>query len=398
MVGAVGVFGGSFNPPHIGHITAVKTAFEWLKLKKVIFIPSRIPPHKKLAISSPNAEIRAELLRSCLASEPWAEVSEIELNRDSVSYTYDTLRELFSIMPNEQFVLLVGTDMFKSLESWFNGEWILRNVSIAVFCRTQQDGEVIEQYAEKYKRLYNTIVDIVPNFAIEISSTKLRSLLSERKGREYTEKNEYAFIIKHGLYGAKPDYVWLRNQAYSMLKLKRIPHVQGTEKVACELAELYGENVDDARTAAILHDITKKLDMQQQLILCKKYGIMVDSLESSSEKLLHSKTGAYYSRDMFGISRRVFEAIKWHTTGKAAMSLLEKIIYIADYIEPTRDFEGVDKLRELAYTDINLAMLLGLKMSVLELEERNVPVHHRTFEALEYYENLSSGKVMEEQI
>ena len=143
-----------------------------------------------------------------------------------------------------------------------------------------------------------------------------------------------------------------------------------------------------AREAGILHDITKKLGLEELLILCSKYDILNDALENKSEKLLHSKTGAALSRDLFGISDDVYSAIRWHTTGREDMTLLEKIIYLADYVEPNRDFEGVEPLRKLCYEDLNAAMELGLKMSIEDLEERGSPIHQKTLEAYEYYSKV----------
>lgn len=121
------------------------------------------------------------------------------------------------------------------------------------------------------------------------------------------------------------------------------------------------------------------------MILCEKYGIIPDKLEAKSEKLLHSKTGAAIARERFGVSSRVEEAIRWHTTGKPDMTKLEKIIYLADYIEPSRDFPGLDRLRRLAYEDLDRALVLGFEMSLEDLASYGSPAHKNTLDALEWY-------------
>ncbi len=166
-----------------------------------------------------------------------------------------------------------------------------------------------------------------------------------------------------------------------MLSPRRIPHVQGTEEEAVRLAERYGADVGKAREAAILHDITKNVDQNAQLILCDKYGIILDRDERSNEKLLHAKTGAAVANDLFGADEDVCQAIYWHTTGRADMTVLEKVIYLADYIEPTRHFEGVEPLREIARRDLDAAVLQGLRMSIEEIKSRGVVPHQRTLEA-----------------
>ena len=160
-----------------------------------------------------------------------------------------------------------------------------------------------------------------------------------------------------------------------------MPHVLGTEQEAVRLAERYGADVTKARIAALLHDCTKKLDMDEQLALCKKYHIPLDELERKALKLLHSKTGAAIARDVFAVDDDVYNAIMYHTTGKPDMTLLEKIIYLADYIEPTRDFPGVEALRRTVYEDLDRGLLMGLTMTIEEMEEMGNPVHHMTRDA-----------------
>lgn len=164
-----------------------------------------------------------------------------------------------------------------------------------------------------------------------------------------------------------------------------MPHVLGCEEEAVRLAERWGEDPMDAAEAGILHDITKKLEKDEQLILCREYDIMVDTIEFESTKLLHSKTGAMLAQDLFGVSDRVRDAIYWHTTGRPEMTLLEKIIYMADYIEPNRKFDGVDELRKLAYEDLDKAMILGLEMSIEDIRSYGVEPHPRSKEALEWF-------------
>ena len=151
------------------------------------------------------------------------------------------------------------------------------------------------------------------------------------------------------------------------------------------LAMRYGEDAEAAAEADILHDITKKLSYDEQLILCDKYGIILDKDQLANEKLLHAITGAAFARDVFGVSDAVYDAIRWHTTGKPDMTLLEKIIYMADYVEPTRDFPGVEKLRALAHEDIDAAMALGLEMSLADIRSGGVAPHKDTVEAAEWY-------------
>lgn len=155
----------------------------------------------------------------------------------------------------------------------------------------------------------------------------------------------YGYILRKGLYGTKADLKHLtpeelRPIALSYLKPKRMPHVLGTEQEAAFLAEKYGADDTAARIAALLHDCTKKLDMDRQLSLCRHYGIDLDPLEQVSLKLLHSKTGAAVARDKFGVSEEIYNAIFYHTTGKADMTLLEKSFTWRITLSPAAAFPG----------------------------------------------------------
>ena len=220
-------------------------------------------------------------------------------------------------------------------------------------------------------------------------------MAAQGKAETLLSEQVLGYIQREGLYGTQVDLKHLtpeqlRPIAMSYLKYKRMAHVRGTEEEAIRLAQRYGADVTQARVAALLHDCTKKLNMEQQLALCRKYGIVLDELEQKALKLLHAKTGAEIARDIFGVSDAVYEAIKWHTTGKADMTLLEKVIYLADFIEPNRDFPGVDTLREAVYEDLDKGLAMGLEMTVEEMAEMGNPVHENTLEALRFLKGCRS--------
>ena len=388
----IGIYGGTFNPPHLGHVTAARAVFELLKLDRLLVIPAGLPPHKDLPDHSPTAAQRLEMTR--LAAEQMGldgkvEVVDIELSRAGKSYTSDTLAQLKERYPDDELWLLMGTDMFLTLQAWHAPEEILSLAGIAAFGRTEADTEELFSVQRDY--LYKTypqarIFTLTIPGVIDVSSTELRQKLAAGEGGALLPPAVYGYILRQGLYGTNADLKHLsisqlRPVALSYLKHKRIPPVLGTEQEAIRLAERYGADVEKARIAALLHDCTKKLDMESQLALCDHYGIQLDELEQVSLKLLHSKTGAALARDVFGVDEEIYNDIWWHTTGHANMTLLEKIIYLADYIEPSRDFPGVDKLRSVCYKDLNEGLLLGLEMTIREMTDMGNPVHRATLEA-----------------
>ena len=383
----IGIYGGTFDPIHRGHITAAQAAAQQLGLDLLLLIPASIPPHKALPDGGADAAQRLEMatLATAELSCP-AQVLDVEVRRQGKSYTADTLRTLRQQYPEDELWLLMGTDMFLSLQDWREPQEILRLVRVAAFSRTGDPEQ--QRFARQKAYLEETFgaqVAVVENpHVVDISSTRLRQLLPE--GREYLPEAVYGYILRQRLYGTHAELKHLtpeelRPIALSFLKPKRMPHVLGTEQEAIRLAERYGADVEKARVAALLHDCTKKLNMEEQLALCSHYGIALDELEQKALKLLHAKTGAALARDVFGVDEEIYHAIWWHTTGRAGMTLLEKVIYLADYIEPSRNFPGVDRLRSVCYEDLDKGLLLGLEMTVQEMQEMGNPVHRATLEA-----------------
>ena len=388
----IGVYGGTFDPPHWGHITAARAAMEQLGLDKLVLIPDRVPPHKALPEGSASPEQRLEMAALATAElGRRAEVSDRELRRDGPSYTSDTLAELRREHPEDTLWLLMGSDMFLSLQTWHAPEEIMALAHIAPFSREAEDeSAAFAAQKARLEREYGAQICIVQNPEVrELSSTEVRAALAAGQGSNLLPPAVCGYVLREHLYGTHkvltgltPDE--LRPIALSYLKPKRMPHVLGTEQEAVRLVRRYGGDETQARIAALLHDCTKKLDMAQQLALCEKYGIMLDELEQKALKLLHSKTGAAIARDVFGVEDAVYDAILYHTTGKPDMTRLEKIIYLADYIEPTRDFPGVDALRKTVYEDLDKGLLMGLTMTIQEMEEMGNPVHHLTRDARDY--------------
>lgn len=381
----IALYGGSFNPPHLGHQEAAKTAAEELQPDMLLIMPDNIPPHKDMAQGSPDARQRLELCKLAFGDVPGAVVSDMEISREGRSYTADTVSRLRERYPDDELILIVGTDMLESFEKWYRFEYLLQNCTVAALSRAEDDGDLIRGKAACFEQKYKAKIIVLPHVPVEVSSTDIREGLRLRRGRDVLDDKVYSCIIKNGWYEALPELSWLREKAYAYLAPKRVAHVAGCESEAVLLAKRWGEDEEAAATAGILHDVTKKLSYDEQLILCQKYGIICDKAELSAPKLLHAKTGAALARAEFGVSEEIYEAIRWHTTGKKDMTLLEKIIYLADYIEPNRDFEGLEELRELAYSDIDAAMALGLEMSLEDIRSRGDEPYKDTVEAYEWY-------------
>ena len=388
----IGIYGGAFNPPHTGHIRAAEYAVQALNLDKLLLIPSCTSPHKPLPPGSPEPRQRLEMTRLWAGEK--MEVCDIELSRGGTSYTYQTVEQLKAEYPDDELILFMGTDMFLSFHSWKEPERILRCVSLAVFYRgekgeTDAIGNLQKEYAAKGHTVY-----LVENPVLEISSTQLRRMLVFRCAAPFVDERVLRYIQENGLYGTAEDYKnlpmeKLEQVVVDLLNPNRVKHVLGCRDTAADLARVWGADETDAARAGLLHDITKALDGPLQLTLCREYGKVLDEFSENNPKTLHALTGSFVAERIFGENEAVVKAIESHTTGKPAMNTLEKIIYVADYMEPNRDFPGVEELRRLAYTDLDGALQLGLEMTLAVLKEQKRQISPASSQALEY---LLKGK------
>ena len=387
----IGIYGGTYNPPHIGHIQAAKFAVEALNLQKLLMIPSCNPPHKTVAPGSPSPQQRLEMLNISLTGCEKIEVSDMELRRGGESYTYLTVEQLKGEYPEAELVLCMGTDMFLSFETWREPQKILQNASLAVFCRGEKGEKA--QIAQKKLQLeaMGAKVYVLENPVINISSTNLRRMLAFHCADPFLPAGVGEYIRANDLYSVNADFKnlpmeQLEDVVISLLNPNRVRHVLGCRDTSAELARIWNVDETDAARAGMLHDITKALDGPLQLTLCEQYGIMLGEFSRKNPKTLHAMTGALVAERIFGENKAVVDAICSHTTGKGNMNTLEKIIYVADYMEPNRDFPGVEELRYFAHTNIDKALKLGLEMTLAVLKSQEREISPESSEAIRYLE------------
>ena len=387
----IGIYGGTYSPPHIGHLKAAEYAIEALGLDRLLLIPTGVSPHKAMSAGATSAD-RLEMLRLSAAGMKKAQVSDIEILRQGSSYTVDTLRQLRVDNPGAELVLLMGTDMFVSFLNWREPESILSLATLAVFCRGERgEQERIEAQKAKLEAL-GARVELVRNPVNAISSTDLRRMLVFGCADPFLMPGVGDYIREKGLYGLDRNrrnlpMEELEKEVIALMNPNRVAHVLGCRDTAVELARVYGENEVDAARAGLLHDITKAIDGPLQLTLCDEYGIVLDTFSRSFPKTLHALTGSLVAQRIFGENENVVSAICHHTTGRANMTLLEKIIYIADYVEPNRDFPGVEEMRAMAYTDLDRAVLMGLESAVAHVRRQGQGLAPATLEALAFLQN-----------
>ena len=204
----VGIYGGSFNPPHAGHVLAAKETVRNLDLQRLIVIPAYQAPHKQTLAGSPTAEQRLALTRLAFAEVPQAEVSDLEILREGVSYTVDTLHTLRQQLPDDELILLMGTDMLLSFSTWRAPDEIAKLATLAVMHRQNEEETLavqVRQTAAAIERDYGCRVLLAENESIEVSSTELRRMLAFHVPDTRLPQTVMEKIREDGLYGFGTD-------------------------------------------------------------------------------------------------------------------------------------------------------------------------------------------------
>ena len=212
----IAIYGGSFNPPHLGHAEAARAVYSELRPDIFYIIPDNIPPHKEQAENSPTAAQRLELCRLAFADIPGVIVSDIETGREGRSYTSDTVGILRTQYPEDELVLVVGTDMLLCFDEWYRFEYLLSECRLAVLPRDEfHDREIGEKIGE-LEKAYGARISLLSHTPLEMSSSEIRERLKLRLRAGLLDDRVYSLIIREGWYDALPELSWLREKAYAI--------------------------------------------------------------------------------------------------------------------------------------------------------------------------------------
>lgn len=367
----IGVFGGSFHPVHNGHIALARHAAEALGIDRVLFVIDRVPPHKTLAEGANDAE-RLEILRLALMDEPLFEVETMELQREGKSYSVDTLRELKARYPESELFFFMGSDMLNSFANWRSPDEIAKLATLVCTVRGGQSGGEAETAADLKKR-YDANVVLLEEVS-PLSSTIVRDRIRDAmpiKGMVPDKAAHYIYL--HGCYQPAVIRTYY-DRLTKELKPQRMEHTAYVLETAIGLAERFGADAKKARVSALLHDCAKYLPEEQLLPYADTTPPM--------PPILHAPAGADYAKTVYGVDDPdILQAIRLHTTGDVNMTLLDKIIYLADMTEPSRSFAGVEQIRQA--DTIDEMMRLALLRSIWYIKERGNPIHPATLRALQ---------------
>jgi len=178
----------------------------------------------------------------------------------------------------------------------------------------------------------------------------------------------------------------MKEKLGTMLTDHRYTHSLGVVETAIKMAHIFGADVEKTEIAALLHDCAKQIPHNTQLDMCKAYGIPLDEVKEKELGLLHAELGAYLAEHEFGVTdAHILDAIRYHTLGRREMSDMEKILYLADIIEPNRkEFEGLAELRKLCFENLDRALLYGFGLTISHTNRRGHILHNQTIEAEKY--------------
>lgn len=397
---SIAIMGGTFDPIHNGHLVTAEAVRHRFRVDKVIFMPTGNPAHKADKQVTHNEH---RYLMTVLATmrNPNFYVSRIEIDRGGKTYTIDTIEQLKKLCrPDVRLYFITGADAIHQIFSWKEPERLLTMCDFIAVTRPGYKKNTLFQEIGEIKEKFESRIHYMEVPSLAISSSDIRNrvvngipikYLLPQAVEDYIKKfelyklpieNEVKFVLSLNT---------MREKLQSALSVKRYIHTMGVVDESVKLAEIYGTHADKekAKIAALLHDCAKDYPADLKKRLCKEYHISLDEIMKKQPDLIHPFLGAEIAKREYLVDdEEILNAIRYHTTGRNQMSLLEKVIFIADYIEAGREeFEGLEEARRLAYLDLDMAMRYILEETIDYVKEKNRMLHPLSAEALEYYKN-----------
>ena len=395
---SIAIMGGTFDPIHHGHLVTAEAVRYRFKVDKVVFMPAGQPAHKTNKKVTHNEHRYLMTVLATMRNENF-EVSRIEIDRAGVTYTIDTIEELKRMCrPDVRLYFITGADAIHQIMTWKESERLLGMCDFVAVTRPGYDKSKLFQDIGEIREKFSSRVHYMEVPALAISSSDIRERAKRGAPIKYLLPQEVEdYIHKFGLYqdDAEDEVKFMlpvetmQEKLQSALSVKRYIHTMGVAEEAVKLAEIYGTPQDQqkARVAGLLHDCAKDYPEAMRLRFCKEYKVKMDEIMEKQTDLIHPFLGAEVARREYQVADEdILNAIRYHTTGRAGMSLLEKIIFIADYIEPgRRELPNMADVRRLAFQNIDECLYRILKDSLVYLNSRKIAVDPMTQKTYDYY-------------
>lgn len=368
----IAIYGGAFNPVHKEHVNIAIAAKRELGLDKVIVIPTFKSAHKGGTLTV-RAKDRLDMCRAAFEKLEGFEVSDCEIKRGGVSYSYVTCRRFKKLYPDDELYFIMGGDMLKSFPDWKEPEEILKCVTPAV-CARENSAE-LTKYIKAFTSRFKSDIVKFSYVGESVSSTRIRTLAALGENiSEYVPEDVKNLIRSRKMY-TMPEVFGVKK----LLTEERWQHTVRVALLAAETARRTGVYEYDAILAAALHDCAKYLGESSPELNGFEFPAGVPA------PVMHQYAGAYVAEHTFGVTDKyVLNAIRYHTSGRENMSNLEKLIFLSDLLEEGRDFNGVEGLRKIFKKDMDECMLASLEHQLKYLEKQNKPVYSLTKRAYDY--------------
>lgn len=370
----IGIFGGSFDPIHNEHIALAKRALTDLSLDRLFVMPAANPPHKPWRALSTD-EARIALCRLAFLGEDRICVSDYECKAGGTSYTYLTVRHFKEAYPEAELFFLMGTDMLRNFPTWKNPEDILKHCRLAVCARAEEEGWAVAEQ-EKFHARFGQNFTVLSYEGKAVSSTEIRVLAGA--GMDIT-----AYVGENCAKYIKENEVYLvqgAREALALEKPSRREHSLRVALLAARRAASLPISEKKVIAACLLHDCAKNLSPNDPLLA----GFHLP--EGCPPAVAHQYAGAYVAKTHFNVrDEEVLSAIACHTSGKEDMSLLDKLVFLADLVEDERTYSGVENLRRLFWQDIDECLLRSLTETVEYLARSGQTIYEKTVAARDYY-------------
>lgn len=453
----IGVLGGTFDPPHLGHVRIAESAIREQKLDHVLVLPAGDPYHKSDHRVSP-AVYRYEMSRLAFRKASRIRLSDLDLRRDKPTYTLDTLHELRRLLPGKPTLALIyGSDVLFTIRGWHKAEELLKEAPCILARRKEDSPEMLRSAIRELQNDYGAVIRLLEARQLPFSSTQIRRARIQEGRAIYTErlhllltylrqrpdmsealaqaetlsaglanaeirtdnwrqavhKDVAAFIDVNELYIKEHLLLALQERTLEQLQRmdsglrrllgpQRLIHSWNVLFTALELALRFGADPDQAALAALAHDCAKERSLKEMQALIQERrkqaggadqsdGQTGESAEKSgcagrlggSPALLHGPAGAELAARLFHLDdKAIAAAISYHTTLRPEAGKLEKIIYLADKMEPARSYGDLREIRAMSKRHLEAATLLCLRGAGNHLLRHKLAPHSLSVGAL----------------
>jgi len=393
----VGIFGGAFDPPHLGHEKAALAFLEKAKLDLLYVIPSGKPPHKKISDGAEDGDRLEMSRRAFLPLSDRIRISDHEVKDQGTCYSFLTVERIRSLHPDDEVFLFIGTDQFLAFETWRRFEYILQLCTLCVMDRFE-DFSKLNEKKDVLEENFKARVLLLQEKPYIISSTDVRKELAQWGFSLSLSPAVNEYVDARGIYSVHSDSLRreLLERARKVLSPHRYLHTLSVERETvriCRLLELSEVDTRELALAALYHDLAKGDSDEEACSFLINNGEKITEEDRRIPAVLHGRVAALLAETDGRISEEAVLAIRYHTTGRKGMGLKEKILYFADYTEETRNHLACRRLRQEFYGNLpdgkeerrryfDVFVCRVMENTASYLKENSVPCHSLGREAL----------------